>query len=110
MPASREHSEALYLAAQEALVNVARHSGAALVVVRLGSDDAQYLLTVTDDGRGFAAGGGGSFGHGLRGARERMEALGGGMTLDAPPGGGTEVRCACPRPEALRRQGGEARG
>ena len=39
---------------REALVNVARHSGAANVAVELASDARHIKLTITDDGRGFA--------------------------------------------------------
>jgi signal transduction histidine kinase len=42
-----------YRSAQEALRNVARHSGAAHVLVSVASDDAHARLIVEDDGRGF---------------------------------------------------------
>jgi glucose-6-phosphate-specific signal transduction histidine kinase len=50
-------------------------------------------LEVRDDGRGGAAVGCGS---GLVGLTDRIEALGGRLTMHSPPGGGTTVQMAVP--------------
>jgi len=64
---------------------VVRHSGASRCVVELGSN----LLRVTDDGTGVA---GRREGNGLRGARERVAAAGGTLTVgEGPEGRGTAV-------------------
>lgn len=65
--------EALALALREAVTNVVRHSGAALCRIRLHAEADRYLLAVEDDGSAGDA----SEGSGLRGMRERVEALGG---------------------------------
>ncbi len=87
---------ALLRIAQEALANVARHSGASLVRVALegGRDADSVTLSVRDDGRGFDTNApGGGTGLGLHTMRERAEELPGGrFTLTSAPGIGTLVR------------------
>ena len=46
----------LFRITQEALRNIARHAGATRVAVTLRCDGSQLVLTIADDGRGFAAG------------------------------------------------------
>lgn len=88
LPADVE--EALFRVAQEALANVARHSGASAVSVRLAADDGRMVLSVRDDGRGvdLAAATGGV---GLRSMRERSEAVGGTFRIESEPCRGTTV-------------------
>ena len=59
---------------REAITNVVRHSDADTCVVELASN----RLTVSDDGRGL---GGRPEGNGIRGLRERVEAVGGNLAL-----------------------------
>jgi signal transduction histidine kinase len=80
--------EALFRVAQEALSNVARHSSAGAVELRLVGDREGVMLTVADDGVGLDREAGGA-GLGLRSMQERMQAAGG--TLRA---GGVEGRGA----------------
>ena len=61
---------------REALVNVARHSGAANVAVELGHDARHFKLTITDDGRGFAVNCPPSV------IRERLQSVGGRVRLE----------------------------
>ncbi len=61
---------------REALVNVARHSGAANVAVELGHDARHFKLTITDDGRGFAVNRPPSV------IRERLQSIGGRVRLE----------------------------
>ncbi|WP_246843240.1 sensor histidine kinase [Allokutzneria sp. NRRL B-24872] len=77
---------------REAVTNVVRHSGAQKMSVRLGSD----WITVTDDGVGAPAD---AVGNGLRGLRERMEAVGGTLEAGAVPRGGFQLRASAPVPE-----------
>jgi two-component system, NarL family, sensor histidine kinase UhpB len=81
----------LYRVAQEALSNVARHSGAEHAQVRLRDDAGTVELTVSDDGRGFtfdeAEGG-----LGIAGMRERALLVGGELQIESRPGVGTAVR------------------
>jgi signal transduction histidine kinase len=81
-----------YFVAAEALANAAKHSGAARVCIELSGGDARFRLRVTDDGRGGAD----PRGSGLLGLRDRVEALGGRLHIDSPPGSGTEVLMELP--------------
>jgi signal transduction histidine kinase len=86
----------IYRVLQEALNNVARHSGAkkAWVRLRFGADHLQ--LEVEDHGAGFSASGPRQ-GIGLVAMRERAELLGGKISIARPSEGGTQVRMTVPR-------------
>ncbi len=93
----------LFRAAQEALTNVRRHSGARRVRVSVTLDDGEARLVVADDGRGFdpasRAGTGGLAardGFGLLGMRERAALAGGHAVVDSRPGAGTTVTVTVP--------------
>ena len=68
---------ALLRVAQEALVNVYRHSHASLAKVSLRRRGQSVELSVSDDGAGLAGAPGNSFGIGLQSMRHRVETLGG---------------------------------
>ncbi|HWK88474.1 MAG TPA: sensor histidine kinase [Longimicrobium sp.] len=90
---AREVEEALALALREAVTNVVRHARAASCRVRLRADGAWYTLEVEDDGRG----GGAAEGSGLRGMRERVEAVGGTLRRGRGAGGaGTLISARVP--------------
>lgn len=74
---SLEVEQALFRVAQEALSNVARHSGATSVDVRLAWQGDTLTLAIEDNGRGFDIATRDGTGMGLRSMRERVEALGG---------------------------------
>jgi two-component system, NarL family, sensor histidine kinase UhpB len=95
----------LYRLLQEALANVSKHSQAQNVWVRAerqgdasGRPGGVPLVTlqVDDDGRGLPESDVGSRGLGLRGARERVEALGGDFELSASDAGGVRLRVTLP--------------
>ncbi len=89
-----EHLEsAAYFMASEALTNAAKHSHGSAVRVAATYADQQLTVEVTDDGIGGATPAGGS---GLRGLRDRIEALGGRFTISSPPGRGTTLRAEIP--------------
>ena len=76
------HAETLWRVAQEALTNVERHAQARHVTVTLKIETHTALLTIQDDGRGLPPNAENQSGHfGLRGMRERVEGLGGTLTL-----------------------------
>jgi len=83
---------AAYYVVSEALTNTARHTHAAAAVeVTVG--EGVLRVRVRDDGNGGAAFGRGS---GLVGLRDRVEALGGRITLHSPPGAGTTLKVHLP--------------
>jgi signal transduction histidine kinase len=90
----------LYRVVQEALTNVAKHSGASRVTVYLRADDGQVETRVSDDGIGFDSLHAGEMtnrGHyGLAGMRERVELAGGTYRLISAPGYGTVVLARVP--------------
>ncbi|WP_157635649.1 sensor histidine kinase [Nostocoides japonicum] len=83
--------------AQEALSNVRRHARArsARVVVSY-ADPARVVLTVRDDGIGYATDAG-TGGFGLDGVRSRAADIGGAAEVTSAPGRGTAVRVEVPR-------------
>jgi signal transduction histidine kinase len=95
----------LYRVAQEALINVAKHSRAHHVWVYLRTDIDRADMQVRDDGIGFdpsSVNGLTGRGHfGLAGMRERVEMAGGRYRLLSSPGGGTAIRVRLPRRRML---------
>ena len=85
---------------QEALTNVRKHSGAKAAVVRIASDVDATTIVIEDDGHGFDLGGTlmDRDGFGLHSMRERMELIGGTLTIDSAPGRGTRVIARVPMP------------
>jgi len=85
---------AVYRIMQEALGNVAKHSKAKQVRVRLVRGDGVVRLTVSDDGVGFVPDhAGDSGGVGLLSMRERVRQLDGTLELESRPGSGCTI-CA----------------
>jgi PAS domain S-box-containing protein len=80
---------------QEALTNARRHSGARNVEVRLGTEDGEILVEVSDDGRGFDMASVRA-GVGLSAMRERIEGVGGTLAIYGRPGEGTRVVVSIP--------------
>jgi signal transduction histidine kinase len=87
------HEAALYFVAAEALTNAAKYAEASSVEVTLRRDERWAEIAVADDGVGGARTDGGS---GLRGLADRVEALGGRLTLTSARGRGTTVRARVP--------------
>ncbi len=83
----------LFRCAQEAVTNAIRHAGARHVWIDLGRDDARVRLRIRDDGPGTTPI---VVGNGLRGLRERAEALAGTLELCAVPGQGVTVEVVLP--------------
>ncbi len=83
-----EQQLTLYRVTQESLSNVAQHAGASKVDVEL-SFVGRTMLTITDDGRGFARRRDG--GLGLSGMRERALLAGGQLAIWSEDGNGTRV-------------------
>jgi signal transduction histidine kinase len=84
---------AAYYVVSEALVNTTKHANASAAGVEVVTGEGALRVRVCDDGRGGAAFGGGS---GLVGLKDRVEALGGRMTLHSPPGAGTTLEAHLP--------------
>lgn len=84
---------------QEALSNVARHSGARQATLTLDADDGQYAFTVEDDGRGvFVMGAQPDLRHhfGISIMSERAQRLHGNIEIANRPQGGARLRLLVP--------------
>jgi signal transduction histidine kinase len=84
---------AAYYVVAEALTNTARHAHAAEVKVRVKAADGQLDLTISDDGAGGADPANGS---GLIGLVDRVEAVGGHLSVSSPAGAGTSLAATIP--------------
>ena len=84
---------AVYYVVSESLTNVAKHANASLARVALSVTDVSVVVEITDDGCGRADI---TAGTGVRGLADRVEALGGRLSLASTPVGGTLVRAELP--------------
>jgi len=76
------HEAVIALAIREAVTNIVRHAHATRCRIALMPHDGSYAVTIVDNGRGGEA----TFGSGLNGMRERIEALGGTLSRDGSSG------------------------
>jgi signal transduction histidine kinase len=94
-----EIERALYFSCVEALQNAAKHAGAARLVVTLSRSADEVRFDVTDDGRGFdvqhTPPGSGTFN-----MRDRLESVGGLLSVASVPTRGTTVSGRIPVPSA----------
>jgi DNA-binding LacI/PurR family transcriptional regulator/signal transduction histidine kinase len=97
VPAQRfpeEIERSAYFIVSESLTNVVKHADARQAQVSAFVDGGMLHVEVRDDGMGGADPGG----HGLVGLRDRASALGGQVSVESPPGGGTLVTATLPLP------------
>jgi PAS domain S-box-containing protein len=83
---------AMYRIAQEAFNNIAKHSDASQVLVRVETQTSRALLEIKDNGRGFAQTDVPATHMGLRIMRERAEDIGSELEVKSDPGAGVNVR------------------
>ena len=90
----------VFSVARELVANAARHSGADHLQVDIALGDGTVILTVSDDGRGIQPGRRDQAldeGHvGLASIVQRLDAIGGGLEVSAPEGGGTRAVATIP--------------
>jgi signal transduction histidine kinase len=82
-----------YFVCSEALANVAKYADASQARVTVVASEGELRVRVGDDGVGGADARRGS---GLLGLADRVEALGGRLSVESPPGGGTRVEAILP--------------
>jgi NarL family two-component system sensor histidine kinase LiaS len=87
--------DALWRVIQEALSNVARHSQASQVCLRLEGTSHQITLLLSDNGQGFDPQAAALRGLGLRSIRERIEQMGGTVRISSRSGAGTQIAVQC---------------
>ena len=100
-PLSSEIQTAVYFTCTEAIQNACKHArDASCLRIVLGLDNG-LAFEVDDDGPGFTPHRSGN--GGLRNMHDRIEAVGGVLTIDAAPGVGTRVRGFVPLPAGRAR-------
>ena len=87
----REVEAAVYFCALEAMQNVAKYADARSATVRLAERHGRLIFEIEDDGRGFDADAT-TFGTGVQGMADRLDAIGGTLDIRSAPGEGTRVR------------------
>jgi signal transduction histidine kinase len=84
---------AAYYVMSEALANAAKHAQASQIDISVMPRDGRLMLSIRDDGIGGADR---SRGSGLVGLTDRVEALGGSISIESPPGAGTHITAELP--------------
>jgi signal transduction histidine kinase len=92
---SREIEAAAYFCTLEAVQNAGKHSGASVVRLTLIGEPGSVSIAVEDDGAGFDIVGAAK-GKGLLNMRDRVESVGGTLTVDSTVGTGTQVAVRLP--------------
>jgi signal transduction histidine kinase len=87
---SREIEAAVYFSVLEALQNAVKYADAASATVTLGATNGSLTFEISDDGRGFDVAAA-EAGAGLAGMKDRLDTVGGQVTIDSTPGSGTLV-------------------
>ena len=88
----RNIAAAAYFVAAESVANAVKHAGATSVLIVVGEEQEQLTLVVSDDGNGGAD----PSGTGLQGLADRVQALGGVLTIESEVGVGTRVKAQLP--------------
>jgi signal transduction histidine kinase len=91
----RDVEATVYFCALEALNNVAKYADASGATIELAEHDGTLHFRVVDDGTGFDRSAT-SYGTGLQGMADRLDAVGGSLTVESQPGSGTSVTGSVP--------------
>ncbi len=97
-PVSSEVRHHLFFAMKEALNNVVRHAGATEVALQIVVAEDTLKVIVQDNGHGFERAPDDALADGLRNMRQRMEEIGGSVSIASQPGKGTNVSFIYPWP------------
>jgi signal transduction histidine kinase len=96
-----DHVEvAAYYTVSEALTNASKHANASHIWVAVRLENEMLLLSIRDDGVGGADARRGS---GLTGLTDRIEALGGKVSIESPRGAGTSIEVQIPTRQSFDR-------
>ncbi|WP_085577941.1 MULTISPECIES: sensor histidine kinase [unclassified Pseudomonas] len=101
-----EMAVAAFRITQEAVTNILRHANARNLLIRIQRLPQGLTLMISDDGQGFspAQNPGREGQRGMAGMSERIEQLGGKLTVTSEPGKGTQIEALFPwAPRALER-------
>lgn len=84
---------AVFFTCAESLANVVKHASASRVAVAVHEEGGDLVVSIVDDGVGGARLGAGS---GLQGLADRVDAIGGRLRVESPPGAGTRLIVTVP--------------
>lgn len=90
-----ELEAAAFFCISEAITNAAKHGGAKPVAVRITASESELEFEVSDDGPGFDRSTA-RMGSGLRNMSDRIDAVGGILTIESKPGNGTRIKARLP--------------
>lgn len=88
-----ETARTAYFVCSEGLANVVKYAEASRAALTIAAAEGRLRIEIADDGRGGADPVQGS---GLRGLADRVDAVGGKLTVQSPPGGGTQLTAELP--------------
>ena len=91
----REVESAVYFTVLEALQNTTKYANASSAIVTLTATDGTLEFEITDDGHGFDIAGV-TPGTGLNGIADRLDIVGGHLTISSGPGRGTTIAGTVP--------------
>jgi signal transduction histidine kinase len=97
---AQETEAAVYFCVLEAMTNIAKYAGATQTAISLSQTDGQLTFEVHDDGSGFDTVGM-TYGTGLQGMADRLDAIGGTVGVISAPGEGTTIRGSVPARDRL---------
>jgi len=88
----------VYLIFKECINNVVKHAACAKVVLEFSVNGPWLVISITDNGKGFEAGGNssGMGGHGLKSMQRRAASIDGSLTIDSHRGAGTNITLKVP--------------
>jgi signal transduction histidine kinase len=92
---SQDTEAALYFCTLEALQNIQKYAGASHATIRMCEAADELSVEVVDDGGGFDVVAT-PHGNGLTNMQDRLDALGGALTISSTPGHGTTLRAVLP--------------
>lgn len=94
---SKEVEREIYFALREGITNVTRHSHASKMEIQLNQNNGTLTATLTDNGIGFHRSEfNGGQGFGLVGMEQRINKIGGELSIESSPGKGTKLTFALP--------------
>ncbi|MEW6281505.1 MAG: PAS domain-containing sensor histidine kinase [Candidatus Eremiobacterota bacterium] len=91
-PLPLELKQHCYRVATEAMHNVVKHACARCLTLRVVTSPERLTIEVSDDGRGFDASSIPPTAIGIQSMRERIEGIGGRISIESAPGGGARVQ------------------
>jgi signal transduction histidine kinase/ligand-binding sensor domain-containing protein len=98
VPLASDVRHSIFLVVKEALNNIVKHSCASEATIGLAVENGLVVIAIRDNGKGFDASTESQLGNGIRNMRQRIESVGGKLSVQSSSGSGTIVRMEIARP------------